>query len=142
MKNPSGKIQICTILCRILRLILLSIYLTDYSITNLHTFIQIFLIFCIKIKHPVCFFSWALPTPGLWNKDGGFWQYYKCRRDKDGDSSIPFRIRCPRLSFLQILCQSFSIEDCQLIQYLIPVPVSLRPLLRHIQAGQIEHLFQ
>ena len=85
---------------------------------------------------------WALPTPGLWNEDGGFWQYYKCRRDKDGDSSIPFRIRCPRLSFLQILCQSFSIEDCQLIQYLIPVPVSLGPLLCHIQAGQIEHLFQ
>ena len=109
---------------------------------NLHTFIQIFLIICTKIKHPGCFFSWALPTPGLWNKDGGFWQYYKCRRDKDGDSSIPFRIRCPRLSFLQILCQPFSMEDCQLVQYLIPVPVSLDPLLCHIQAGQIEHLFQ
>lgn len=141
MKRPSGKIQICTILCRDLRSIVLSIYLTDYSIANLHTFIQTFLIFCIKIKHSACFFSWALPSPGLWNKDGGFWQYYKCRRDKDGDSGIPFRICCPRLSFLQILCQSFSIEDCQLIQYLIPVPVSLGPLLCHIQAGQIEHLF-
>lgn len=51
---------------------------------NLHTFIQIFLIICTKIKHPGCFFSWALPTPGLWNKDG--------------DSSIPFWVRCPRLS--------------------------------------------
>ena len=82
--------------CRIVEMILLSIYLTDYSIANLHAFIQIFLIFCIKIKHPGCFFSWALPTPGLWNKDGGFWQYYRCRRDKDGDSSIPFRVRYPQ----------------------------------------------
>lgn len=114
---------------------LLSIYPTDYSIANLHSFIQIFLIFASK-KHPVCFLSWALPTPSLWNKDGGFWQYYKCRRDKEGDSGIPFRIRCLRLSFLQILCQSFSIEDCQLIQYLIPVPISLGPLLCHIQTGQ------
>ncbi len=121
---------------------MLSIYLADYSITNLHAFIQIFLIFCTKIKHPGCFFPWALPTPGLWNKDGGFWQYYKCRRDKDGNSSIPFRVRCPRLSFLQILGQPLSIEGCQLVEYLVPVPVSLGPLLRHIQAGQIEHLFQ
>ena len=116
-------------------LILLSIYLTDYSITNLHAFIQIFLIFCTKIKHPVSFFSWALPTPGLWNKDGVSWQYYRCRRDKDGDSSIPFKARCPRLSFLQILGQPLSIEDCKLVQYLVPVPVSLGPLLRYIQAG-------
>ena len=79
---------------------MLSIYLTDYSITNLHAFIQIFLIFCTKIKHPGCFFSWALPTPGLWNKDGGFWQYYKYRWDKDGDSSIPFRVRCPQTFLL------------------------------------------
>ena len=109
-------------------LILLSIYLTDYSIATLHAFIQIFLIFCTKIKHPSCFFPWALPTPGLWNKDG--------------DSGIPFRVRCPRLSFLQILGQPLSIEDCQLVEYLVPVPVSLCPLLRHIQAGQIKHLFQ
>ena len=26
--------------------------------------------FAPKIKHPDCFFSWALPTPGLWNKIG------------------------------------------------------------------------
>ena len=79
--------------------ILLSIYLTDFSITNLHVFMQIFLFFCIKIKHPGSSFLWALPTPGLWNKDGRFRQYYRCRRDKDGDSSIPFGVRCPRLSF-------------------------------------------
>ena len=41
-----------------------------------------------------------------------------------------------------MLGQPFPIEDCQLVQYLVPVPVSLCPLLRHIQAGQIEHLFQ
>ena len=128
--------------CRIVEMILLSIYLTDYSIANLHSFIQIFPIFCTKIKHPGCFFSWALPTPGLWNKDRGFWLSYRCRRDKDGDSGIPFRGCCPRLSFLQILGQLLSIENCQLIQYLIPVPISLGPLLRHIQTGQIEHLFQ
>ena len=128
--------------CRIVEMILLSIYLTDYSIANLHSFIQIFPIFCTKIKHPGCFFSWALPTPGLWNKDRGFWLSYRCRRDKDGDSGIPFRVCCPRLSFLQILGQLLSIENCQLIQYLIPVPISLGPLLRHIQTGQIEHLFQ
>lgn len=109
---------------------------------SLDFFLSRFLPTIISRKPSIYKGLWALPTPGLWNKDGGFWQYYKCRRDKDGDSSIPFRIRCPRLSFLQILCQSFSIEDCQLIQYLIPVPVSLGPLLCHIQAGQIEHLFQ
>ena len=87
--------------CRIVEMILLSIYPTDYSIANLHTFIQIFLIFCTKIKHPGCFFSWALPTPGLWNKDGGFWLYYRCRRDKDGDSGIPFQGALPQ-TFLSI----------------------------------------
>ena len=123
-------------------MILLSIYLTDYSITTLHAFIQIFLIFCTKIKHPVCFFPWALPTPGLWNKDGVSWQYYRCRRDKDGDSGIPIRGRCPRLSFLQILGQPFSIEDSELVEYLVPVPIPLGPLLHHIQACQIKHFFQ
>lgn len=26
--------------------------------------------FAPKTKHPDCFFSWALPTPDLWNKIG------------------------------------------------------------------------
>lgn len=48
---------------RILRLILLSSYLTDYSITTLHVFIQIFLIFCIF----VFIFSSALGAlAGIW----------------------------------------------------------------------------
>ena len=51
-------------------------------------------------------------------------------------------MRCPSLSFLQILGQPFSIEDSELVEYLIPVPIPLGPLLRHIQAGQIKRLFQ
>ena len=39
-KNPSSKIQICTTGCRIMGLILVSIYLSDYSITNFHGSIQ------------------------------------------------------------------------------------------------------
>ena len=33
-------------------------------------------------------------------------------------------------------------DDYQLIQYLIPVPVSLRPLFDYVLTGKIQHLFQ
>ncbi len=33
-------------------------------------------------------FPWALPTPGLWNKAGIFWQYYQCRWNKAGMAGI------------------------------------------------------
>lgn len=48
----------------------MSIYLSDYSITNSHGLIQKYPIFCIKNKHPGCSFPWVLPTHGLWNKIG------------------------------------------------------------------------
>lgn len=43
---------------------------------------------------------------------------------------------------LQISSKPFSVKDYQLIQYLIPVPVSLRPLFDYVLAGKIQHLFQ
>ena len=43
---------------------------------------------------------------------------------------------------LQISSETFSVKDYQLIQYLIPVPVSLRPLFDYVLAGKIQHLFQ
>ena len=43
---------------------------------------------------------------------------------------------------LQISGKPFSIKDNQLIQYLIPIPVSLRPLFDYVLAGKIQHLFQ
>ncbi len=43
---------------------------------------------------------------------------------------------------LQISSEPFSVKDYQLIQYLIPVPVSLRPLFDYVLAGKIQHLFR
>ena len=48
----------------------------------------------------------------------------------------------PSRSFLQIFCKPFAIQDNQLIQDLIPVPISLRPFLRYIRACQIQHFFK
>lgn len=56
-ENPSDKIQICTVFCRIISLNLVSIYLSDYSITNLHGLIQECLIFCTKNKASRLLFS-------------------------------------------------------------------------------------
>ena len=44
--------------------------------------------------------------------------------------------------FLQMIRKPLSIQDNQLVQHLIPVPVSLRPFLCYIPACQIQHLFQ
>ena len=43
---------------------------------------------------------------------------------------------------LQISSEPFSVKDYQLIQYLIPVPVSLCPFPDYVFAGKIQHLFQ
>ena len=43
---------------------------------------------------------------------------------------------------LQILCQPLSVEDGELANHLVPVAVALGPFLCHVQACQIEHLFQ
>lgn len=99
--------------------------------------------FAPKIKHPDCFFSWALPTPGLWNKIGLSGNTI----DADGirlGTAASFHSALPQafLTILQILCQPLPIKDCQLAYHLVPVAVPLRPLLRHILACQIEHLFQ
>ena len=47
-----------------------------------------------------------------------------------------------RLFLLQVLCEPFPIKDDQLVQYLVPVPVTLCPLFDHVPAGKIEHFFQ
>ena len=63
--------------------ILLLITFSINSITITSFFIQVIWIFCIKNKGiGWLLFSWALPTPGLRNKAGFFWQYYQCRRNK------------------------------------------------------------
>ena len=46
------------------------------------------------------------------------------------------------LPFLQITADPVFVQDDQLIQYLVPVAVSLRPFLHYILTGQIQHLFQ
>ena len=97
-ENPSGKIQICTIYCRILGLNLLSIYLSDCSITSPYRFIQKYLFFCTKIKHSGCSFPWALPTPGLWNKIGISGNTIDADGIRLGTAAF-FTVRCPRLSF-------------------------------------------
>ena len=43
---------------------------------------------------------------------------------------------------LQISSEPFSVKDYQLIQYLIPVPISLCPFPDYVFAGKIQHLFQ
>ncbi len=48
----------------------------------------------------------------------------------------------PFLLFLHITGKPFCIQDNQLIQYLIPVPVSLCPLFDYIFTGKVKHLFQ
>ena len=54
--------------------------------------------FASKIKHPDCSFSWALPTPGLWNKiglSGNTIDADGIRLGTAASSIMP----CPRLSF-------------------------------------------
>ena len=43
---------------------------------------------------------------------------------------------------LQVLGESVPIKDNHLVQYLIPVPVTLRPFFDHVSTGKIEHFFQ
>ena len=43
---------------------------------------------------------------------------------------------------LQTVGKPFSIQDNQLIQHLIPVPISLCPFPDYVFAGKIQHLFQ
>ena len=38
--------------------------------------------------------------------------------------------------------QPFPIQDDQLVEHLVPAPVSLGPLFHDIPAGQVEHFFQ
>ena len=99
--------------------------------------------FAPKIKHPDCFFSWALPTPGLWNKIGLSGNTI----DADGirlGTAAPFHgvLPQPFLMILQILCQPLSVEHGQLAEDLDPASVALGPFLCHILACQIKHLFQ
>lgn len=100
-EKSSGKIQICTVLCRIIIWSLLSIYLSNYSVANFYGFIQKCSIVCVK-KAFSCSFSWALE----W--DWGFWQYCRCQRNKSGDSGIPFRVFYPQ-TFLMV--RSFCFTD-------------------------------
>ena len=104
----------------------------------------IFDFFAWQVMHHDYCLLWALPTPDLWNRIGNFWQYYKCRRNRQragmrGLKELPHS--CFSF-FLQISSKPFSVKDYQLIQYLIPVPVSLRPLFDYVLAGKIQHLFQ
>lgn len=48
----------------------------------------------------------------------------------------------PSRSFLQIFRETFPIQDNQLVQDLVPVPVSLGPFLCYILARQVQHFFQ
>lgn len=87
--------------------------------------------FVPKIKHPDCFFPWALPTPGLWNKVGG------CGNTIDADgirlgTAALLHCALPQaflFTVLQILCQPLSVEDCELAYHLDPASVSLGPFL-------------
>ena len=44
--------------------------------------------------------------------------------------------------FLQVSRTLFPIQDGQLVQYLVPVPVSLRPFFRYILACQVQYISQ
>ena len=48
----------------------------------------------------------------------------------------------PPRSFLQVLCEPSPIQDNQLVQDLVPVPVSLGPFLCYILARQVQHFLQ
>lgn len=70
---------------------LLSNVLSIYSITTTGFFIHHYLIFLHKNKDiPKIAFLWALPTPGLRNKTGFFWQYSECRGNKAGAAVLSF----------------------------------------------------
>ena len=65
------------------------------------------------------------------------------RIDKEQEWSDLKKLLHSYFSFLlQISSEPFSVKDYQLIQYLIPVPVSLRPLFDYVLTGKIQHLFQ
>ncbi len=97
-------------------MILVSIYLSVYSITNLHGSVQECQIFLHQKKHPDCFFSWVLPTPGRWNKFG----FCGNSIDVDGiglGAAALLHCALPQaflFADLQILCQPLSVEDGEL----------------------------
>ena len=76
------KNSICKISCGLMRWIFCRFFF-NYSLTIHTDFINLFSIFLYHnqalAEQPV---MWALPTPGLWNKSGDFWQYNKCRWNK------------------------------------------------------------
>ncbi len=45
-------------------------------------------------------------------------------------------------SLLRVRCETFRIQEDQLAEYLIPVPVSLRLFPGYISARQIQHFLQ
>ena len=48
----------------------------------------------------------------------------------------------PVMLCLQVLIQTLSIQDQQLVEHLIPATVSLCPFFYYVSACQIQHLFQ
>mgnify|MGYP006920849393 CR=1 FL=1 len=48
----------------------------------------------------------------------------------------------PPRFFLQVFCEPFPIQDSQLVQNLVPVPVPLRPFLCHVLACKVQHFLQ
>ncbi len=97
----------------------MSIYLSDYSITNSSALFR-----------------------GLWNKIGFSGNTIDAGGIRLG-TAASFHSALPQaFLFLQILCQPLPVENSELANHLVPVAVPLCPLLRHILARQIEHLFQ
>ena len=52
------------------------------------------------------------------------------------------RLWRPGFSLLQILSEPLPVQNNQLVQYLIPIPVTLCPFFDYIPAGKIQHFFQ
>ena len=69
--------------------------------------------------------------------------YQNCRRNRKEAGMVSFGANPFLLFFsLQTVGKPFSIQANQLIQHLIPVPISLCPFPDYVFAGKIQHLFQ
>ena len=66
--------------------------------------------FASKIKHPDSSFTWALPTPGLWNKIELSGNTIDADGIRLGQRHFP-QCPAPAFPFLQVLCQLLPVED-------------------------------
>ena len=110
-------------------------FLCIYSIPGFRRVIQLFLIFCMFIKALyLLLFRWLCPHPASGIRP----KFFGNHTDADGIRVgwFVWMIAIPPFT-LQVFRDSFAVQNNQLVQYLIPVSISLRPFFYYILTGQI-----